>query len=157
MDVVDLRWRGTLTGAQPISGLAFLLASGNLFWAKTPEISPAPSVQLSLHAYADHAIERATLYGGHSRCLPTWHRCVRQGRFGGGVHCRNGRAHDRTRVMPCSGQPAALFVLLFPRDLLKVGRKRVWRVREEIALSFPPAIRELLTRRRTGSVLSELA
>ena len=49
----------------------------------------------------------------------------------------------------------AFLVFLIQRGLLKVGRKRLWRVRADIASSLPVGIRELLTRRRMGFVRSE--
>jgi hypothetical protein len=43
-------------------------------------------------------------------------------------------------------------VLLLQGRFLKTGRHRLWRMREELASSLPPRIRELLTRRRSGSI-----
>ena len=53
--------------------------------------------------------------------------------------------------------PAAFFVLLLPHRVLKMGRKRLWHVRDEIALSLPETVRGLLTRRRSGTISSTQA
>jgi hypothetical protein len=52
-------------------------------------------------------------------------------------------------------ESAAFYVLLVPGGVLEMGRKRLWRVRDEVASLLPANLRELLTRRRTGSVLAE--
>ena len=70
-DVVDFRWRGTLTCAGPIGGIALLVTTGNLYWVKGVEISSTLSVDVSLHAYADYRAERATFTAGMAgACLP---------------------------------------------------------------------------------------
>jgi hypothetical protein len=49
-------------------------------------------------------------------------------------------------------ETAAFVVLLIQGRFLKVGRQRLWRIREELASSLPQRLREILTRRRTGSI-----
>jgi hypothetical protein len=49
---------------------------------------------------------------------------------------------------------AAIFVLLLPRNLLTVGRKRLWRVRDQIVGLLPLDVRQLLTQRRSGTAPS---
>jgi hypothetical protein len=154
-EVVDLRWRGTLTGAGPISGIAFLLTAGNLYWAKAPEISLTLSVDVSLHAHAEYATERATftasMAGAHLPGIPVSITSDLA------EACTIEQSVVRTGRVSCVAQAnsVAFFVLLFQRGLLKVGRKRLWRVRDEIASSLTPGLRKLLTHRRTGSVRSE--
>jgi hypothetical protein len=151
-DVIDLRWGGTLTGAGPIGGIAFLLTAESLFWAKAPEISSSLSVAISLHAYADYLTDRATftarIAGTHLPGVPVSvgsnlaAACtVEQSVMSTGRVSRIAQANS-----------AAVFVLLLQQSLLKVGRKRLWRVRDEIASSLPPDMRELLTHRRTGAL-----
>ena len=151
MDVVDLRWRGALPGASPMGGMGFLLTSGNLYWAKAPEISPSISVDLSLHAYAQSkpggATFTASIAGAYLPGVPV--------SVGSDLADACRVEQDpviRTGRLSCLARAgsAAFFVLLFPRGLLKVGRKHLWRLRDEIASSLPAASRELLTRRRAG-------
>jgi hypothetical protein len=151
-DVVDLQWRGTLTASGPIGGIAFLSTAGHLYWAKAPKFSPALSVDISLHAYAEFTPERATftanMAGAYLPGIPVSvtsdleQACtveegvVRTGRVWRLAHAKS----------------AAFLVLLFPRGVLKMGRKRLWRVRDEVAGLLPENLRELLTHHRTGSL-----
>jgi hypothetical protein len=153
-DVVDFRWRGTLTGAAPIGGIAFLLTAGDLYWAKAPEISLALTVDVSLHAYAEYGADRATFTASIAGAyLPGTPVSVSSDVT---ESCSVQRGIVTTGRVSCLARAssAAFFVLLFQRGLLKVGRKRLWCVRDEIASSLPADIRELLSHRRTGSVLS---
>jgi hypothetical protein len=52
------------------------------------------------------------------------------------------------------GSPAAcaLVLLLFPVSVFRVGRAHLWRLREPFAATLPPALRLLLTRRRSGTL-----
>ena len=153
-DVVDVRWRGTLTGAGPIGGMAFLLTEGNLYWAKAPEISLALAVDISLNAYAQYETGRASFTASMAGAyLPGIPVCVSSDLT---KACTVEQGIVRTGRVSCLARAnsAALFVLLFPRALLKIGRKRLWRLRDEIASSLAAGVRDLVTRRRTGSVLS---
>jgi hypothetical protein len=153
-DVVDFRWRGTLTCAGSIGGIAFLVTTGNLYWVKGVEVSSTLSVDVSLHAYADYRAERATFTAGMAgACLPGIPVAVSSDSE---RPCRVEQGVVMTGQVSCLAQAnsAGFFVLLFPRGLLKIGRKRLWHVRDEITSSFPASIRELLTHRRTGRVLS---
>ena len=152
VNVVDLKWRGTLTSAGPIGGIAFLLSAGHLYWAKAPNISPELSLDVSLHAYADYMRDRATftasLAGAYLPGVPvSVDSDLAQA-------CTVQSSVILTGRVSCLAQTnsAAVFVLLFPRSLLKVGRKRLWRVGDEIAASLTPDVRELLTRRRSGTL-----
>ena len=154
-DVIDLSWRGTLSGAAPISGIAFLLTAADLYWAKAPDVSPLLSVRVSLHAYAESRTDRATftatIGGAYLPGVPV--------SVGSDLtqSCTVEQRALATGRVSCLAQAnsAAVFVLLFPSRLLKVGRKRLWRVREHIASSVTPDLRELLTHRRTGTLPRE--
>jgi hypothetical protein len=150
VDVVDLRWRGVLMSPAPISGIAFLLTQTDLYWAKAPEVSESLSVGVSLHAYADHTSGGATFSANMGGAyLPgvavTVHSKLEE-------VCALGQSSVRTGRVSCIAEAngVAFFVLLFQRGVIKVGRKRLWHVREVIASSLPPTPSELLTRRRSG-------
>src|SRR5918996_491787 len=51
VDVIDLRWRGTLACAEPIAGVAFLVTAAELFWSKSRSVASSLEVQVSLHAH----------------------------------------------------------------------------------------------------------
>jgi hypothetical protein len=150
VDVVDLTWRGTLTSASAISGLVFLHAAHDLYWVKTADASLTLPVDVSLHAYAGH--DRATFtasVGGATLPgipVPTSANLEESCALGPSV-LTTGRAASLARA-----GTAAVVVLVIQRRLLQVGRNHLWRVRDEIASSLPPTIRDLLTRRRTGVI-----
>jgi hypothetical protein len=151
-DVIDLRWRGTMMATGPVSGLAFLLTPENLYWAKAPDISPLLSVDISLHAYADYMTDRATftanIAGAYLPGVPvSVGPDLAQACTVGPSDIWTGRLTRLAQV-----NSAAVFVLILQRRLLKVGRKRLWHVRDDIASFLTPDIRDLLTRRRTGTL-----
>jgi hypothetical protein len=155
VDVVDFRWRGALTSAGPFSGIAFLLTADNLYWAKAPEVSLTLPVDVSLHAYAGYTTEGATftasLAGAFLPGAPV------AGSADLARACALGPNVLITGRVTCLARAnsAAFFVLLIQRGLLKMGRKRLWRLRDDVASSLPSGIRELLAHRRTGSVRSQ--
>jgi hypothetical protein len=51
-----------------------------------------------------------------------------------------------------SADRADILVLLIQAGLTKVGRNRLWRLRDEYASVLPPSAREVMTRRRTGAI-----
>lgn len=152
VEVVDVRWRGALTSASPFSGIAFLRTAESLYWAKAPEISATLPVDVSLHAYAGYTAEGATftasLGGAFLPGVPV------AGSPDLARACTLGPNVLITGRVTCLARTSSadFLVLLIPRGLLKMGRKRLWRLREDVAPSLPPVARELLTHRRTGVV-----
>jgi hypothetical protein len=151
MDVVDRQWRGALTCAEPMGAVAFLLASGNLFWVKSRELSATLPVEVSLHAWADYRPDRATfaavIGGAYLPGVPV----LAAPDVAGSCTVEPGTIRTGRVTCLARANPAALFVLLIPRRLLRMGRKRVWRVRDGVVASLPTGIPALLTRGRTGS------
>ena len=155
VDVVDARWRGALTCNAAITGVAFLAAGTSLYWVKAADASPLLPIGVSLHGYARFTSDGATFTASLADSnLP-------------GVAV----AGSADLVDACAFEPgilttgrvtcvartssASFFVLLMQRSCVKMGRKRLWRLREEIAASLPEAARQLLTHRRTGTVHSD--
>lgn len=58
---------------------------------------------------------------------------------------QTGRAH-----IVATAEGVAFVVVLFQRAEIKVGRNRLWRLRDELAAGLPQPVREILTRGRTG-------
>jgi len=155
VDVVDRWWRGTLTCPAPIAGIGFLVTASGLFWVKSSPAAATLPVAVSLHAYADYSAEQATFTA----------------EVGGAVLPGVPVACGSDLVQSCTLEPrrlatgrveqiaqantAAFAVLLIQGRFLKVGRRRLWRVREELASSLPPRVRELVTRRRASTIDSE--
>jgi hypothetical protein len=155
VEVVDFRWRGALTSAGLFSGIAFLLTADNLYWAKAPEVSLTLPVDVSLHAYAGHTAKGATFTASLAGAFLPGAPVAGSADLAG--TCALGPNVLITGRVTCLARTdsAAFFVLLIQRGLLKMGRKRLWRLRDDVASSLPPGIRELLVHRRTGSIRSQ--
>ncbi len=154
VDVVDLVWRGTLASPTAITGIAFLLTANGLVWAKAADASMTLPVDVSLTAYAGYTTERATFtasMGGAGLpgvSVPGSAILAEACALGPNV-LTTGRV-----VCLAEANTAAFAVFLIQRRILKVGRTRLWRLRDEIASSLPAGIRDLLTSRRTGVIRS---
>jgi hypothetical protein len=132
--------------------MAFLLTADNLYWAKAPAIAAALPVDLSLSAFADYSADRATFTanvgGAYLPGLP-----VPVGADLRAACTLGNNAVTTGRIARVAEtRSAAFFVLLFPREAISVGRKRIWHVRHELASVLPADLRELFTRRRTGTI-----
>jgi hypothetical protein len=152
VDVVDMIWTGSLVGATPIAALAFLAAPTGVHWVKSVPATFGQPVRLWLHAYADYSPSLATLGAsvgdGFLPAVPV--------AYAGspGDACAIGASPivtGRVSVL-ASADRADILVLLLQAGLLKVGRNRLWRLRDEYASVLPPRAREVLTHRRTGSL-----
>jgi len=155
VDVVDLRWRGTLAFSLPIGGIAFLATTDRVFWVKSLPAMPTLALDVSLHAYADHLPERATFVAGMGGAALPGIR-IECGRDLIGGCALRGSNLTTAKVEPIAEVSAATFaVLLIQGRFLEVGRRRLWRVREGLASAFPPRVREILTRRRCGTIGGE--
>lgn len=154
VDVMDRRWQGALSCPGSTAVMAFLLTADTLYYVKAPEMSLALPVDLSLHAYADDMPDRATftarLAGAFLPGVPVSIRSDVP------EPCTVPVEVVRTGRVSCVARAgsASVFVLLLPRIAVEVGRKRLWRLRQEVASSLPSEICELLTRRRAGSLRS---
>jgi len=151
-DVLDFRWQGALSSAVAISGIAFLLTSRAAHWVKAAKADMTLAVEVSFHACDGFRPEGATftasLADAHLPGVPV--RGARDPAAG----CTLGSGTLTTGRVTCLARTdeAAFLVLPLQRDLLKFGRSHLWRLRDEVAVSLPPEIRELLTRRRTGVI-----
>ena len=152
VDVIDLRWRGTLRCSVPIAGIAFMVTPADLFWVKSAPASLILPVEISLHAYAGYSAERATFAASMGdSVLPSVPIAC-------GVDlassCVVGPSRFTTGSVEQLAQAdkATFVVFLVQGRFLKVGRRRLWHLREELASSLLPRVREILTRRRTGVI-----
>ena len=150
VDVVDLRWRGTLTCSTPIAGVAFLMTATELFWVKSAPAALSQSVDVSLHAYADYSERQATFAAGLGGAIlpgvPVSHR----GDLASSCTVGASRLTTARVELLAQADHVAFVVLLIQGRFIEVGRHRLWRLREEVASSLPPHLRALLTRRRSG-------
>jgi hypothetical protein len=151
-NIVDAVWRAPIEAATPVVGLGFLHHRESLFWVKSEPASAEQVLRVSLTAYADQRVPGATFTGSFERtALP-----------GVPVHCgpdlesacaigparaEAGRPH---RVAEIDG--SAFVVVLLPAAVVKTGRNRLWRLRDELAAPLPADLRALFTRGRSGEI-----
>jgi hypothetical protein len=150
--VVDLRWRGTLACSAPIAGVAFLVRADEAFWVKSAPAALVQPVEMSLHAYEDYSPEHATFVGGMGGSILPGVPVPCAGDLAGTCTIAStpvitGRAQQLAQT-----GDAAFYVFLLPGRLLRVARHRLWRVRDELASTLPSSVREILTRRRSGTI-----
>lgn len=152
VEVVDWTWTGTLVGAGPIAAVAFLATSTSVHWVKAVP-APAQPIRLGLTTYAGRSSDRATLGASIGDAgLPGVPVAYRGSASDACMITTAPIATGRASAL-ASAENAVVVLLIIPREFLKVGRNRLWRVREELVSSCPPRVRELLTRRRSGRYL----
>jgi len=151
-DVVDLRWRGTLDCSVPIAGVAFLVSASNLFWSKSVPAASSLEVDVSLHAYADHSPKLATFAANIGGAALPGVAVPCGDDLAGACTLRKTRLVTARVKQLAQAHHTAFAVLLLQGRFLKIGRHRLWRIRDEFATSLPSRVRELLTRRRSGSI-----
>lgn len=152
VDVVDAQWSGTVESRTPLAGIAVLNTGTKARWVKSAPAMLNANIYVSFTSVGAHAPRRATFTARlHGAILPgvpvdvdgdvTVTRHLRTNRI------ETGRAHFLVEV------PGAAFVVLFlPSTVLKVGRNRLWRVLDDLALALPPELRRVLTKGRTGEL-----
>jgi hypothetical protein len=151
VDVVDQRWRGTLTGAVPIAGIAFLVTNAELFWVKSMPAAATLPVEVSLHAYADYSLKQATLTAGLAGSVLPGVPVACGPDLAGGCVVEPRRLTTSRLEQLVHAEEAAFAVLLIQGRFLKTGRGHIWRLKEELTSSLSPGVREVLTRGRSGS------
>ena len=152
VDVVDQRWRGTLTGAVPIAGIAFLVTTAELFWVKSMPAAAVLPVEVSLHAYADYSLKQATLTAGLGGAVLPGVPVACAPDLAGSCAVEPRRVTTSRLEQLAHAEEAAVAVLLIQGRFLKTGRGRLWRLKEELTSSLSPRVREVLTRGRSGSI-----
>jgi hypothetical protein len=150
-DVVDHRWHGTMTCGSPVVGLAFLVTPDTLYWVRSAPPALEPTVDVSLHAWAEYRQGRATFASGfHGSYLPgVPYEC---GDDPSAVCTIAPETSATGRAWKLAEVPGATFVLvLVPRNLVKVGRNRLWRFCDDFAANFPSDLR-VLAHGRSGTI-----
>jgi hypothetical protein len=150
VEVIDHRWQGAMRGAGPLVGIGFLITAGELWWAKSAPRNQILAVYISLSAWARGSDDRATFTGSVGECfLPG----VPVPFKGDVASCALGPERSATlRAHPVARLESVTFaVITLPARAIKVGRNRLWHLRDELASRIPEASRKILTRGRTGS------
>jgi hypothetical protein len=153
VEVIDAQWTGALTAEVELGAIAFLATAREIFWAKAPDVSTTLPVQILLSAFADSTPSSATFSASLGGTVLPGVRVVMRGRPED--VCAPGPEVLTTGRVICLAETtdAAFLAAALPRDVLKIGRNRLWRVRDEVARQLPATLRELLTRRRAGTLM----
>jgi hypothetical protein len=150
-DVVDRRWNGSLSCAEPIAGIAFLATPAEIFWAKSLPALSSLSVSIAFHAYADYRPNLATFTASLGGAMLPGVPVAREP-DASDDHIPASTPMETGRVQVLAEVDRAAFaVLLIQKRFLMVGRHRLWRLREKHAAGLPPRVHQMLTRRRNGS------
>ena len=152
VEVDDIYWRGTIECPVPLAGIAFLQTNSEIYWAKSGRPVQNPLVEISLHARAGYVERRATLATSLSGSFLPGVPVAFDGDLDascaiGASHLVTGRAHRVAKV-----DYATFVVILLQKDVVKMGRKHLWHLRDELALALPEDTRRVLTRGRTGVI-----
>lgn len=152
IDVIDWRWRGTVSSPASISAVAFMAIGGECWWSKSKPPQQSLDVELSLHTYADHLQDRATfnasIGGAFLPGIPvSW-----KGEPAAACRVSDEPLTVGRVVRLAETDEAAFAALILPGEMVTTGRHRLWRIRDRIAAELPAATRELLTRRRSGTL-----
>ena len=152
VEVMDVRWRGIAQCAAPLAGYAFLITPAEAFWVKSSPPQLDPSVEVSLHAWADGRLDRASFVGRltnafpPSVAVPCGPELVSACTLGSPATV-TGRLH-----LVAAAEGAEFAVLLVPRSVVKVGRNRLWRLRDEVASALSADVRGRFWLGRTGAL-----
>ena len=151
-NIVDAVWRGAIEAATPVVGIGFLAHRESLFWVKSGPASADHELVVSLTAYADQRVPGATFAPGFDgaqlpgvpvRCGPDLESACAIGP----ARAATARPH---RVAEIDG--SAFVVIVLAAAVVKTGRNRLWRLRDELAAPLPADLRALFTRGRSGEI-----
>jgi hypothetical protein len=151
VETVDWRWDGAFDSSSPLVGIALLVVDSGFYWVKSQPPVLRPAVSFSTHGWAARPCYVSVTGTFHGAFLPSAPAdasdeppasCVI-----GDPMASTGTPHVIGRL-----KEVAFAVLLLPASAVKVGRNRLWHLRESIAERLPRALRDLTTRRRSGEV-----
>jgi hypothetical protein len=151
IDVVDWRWEGTLEGDSPLVGLALLVTDERFYWVKSHPPADRPQVSFSMARWAGIPGSVSATGSFHGAYLPSLPIDVDEeppvACILGDSAVKAGTPHFVVQV-----KGVALAVVLLPASAIKVGRNRLWHLRETIAARLRPRLSVLLTRGRSGRI-----
>lgn len=152
VEVEDRMWQGTLHCPGDSGAILFLLTADSVRWVKAAMIAPTLPVEVSLHAYLGFARERSTFTGRMAGAvLPGVPVATPANLSDVCAHAPRTLQTGRVLVL-AQTEDAAFAAVVFPKAALKMGRNHVWRLRDDMASVLDPGIREVLTRRRSGTI-----
>src|SRR5204863_441239 len=135
--------------AAPLAGLALLSTPYGAQWARSAPAIANPPLEVSLSGYlpeADGATFTGRLHDAYLPAVPV--SCGRD--LTGTCTLATGPLVTGVLHRVAATTTAELSIVLLPGSALKVGRNRIWHLREELASALPAPLRAVLTRARTG-------
>ncbi len=149
IDTVDWRWEGAFEGPSSMVGLAILSTDECWYWVKSQPPVPRPEVGVSAHGWTTRPSTvsvAGSFHGVGSPSVPVELTDAPPSAFVMGPSiAMTGSPHVVARVARVT-----FAVVLLPASVVRVGRNRLWRLREPFAGKLAPGLRELLTRGRSG-------
>jgi len=148
--IVDLRFEASFAAAGEIVAVAFLRTAEAAHWVKCGPPAASLGVSIVLSRYADRRPPLASVACSIGRgCLPVVPVPAGED-LPASLRVATG-AHPLGTLRPLLRAPPLEFLaLLLPGPAVRMGRNRLWRLREEQAAALPGPLRSLLTRGRAG-------
>ena len=152
VETVDWRWEGTVESATPVAGIAIRVIDHRASWAKSqPAVAQAPLVILAT-GWAESPGSVSFSGGFHGASLPSAPVDLSAEPPASVVLGPSRTKTGLLHVVARAGR-AALAVVLVPGSAVKVGRNRLWHLRDEFASRLPPDLQRLMTRGRSGQLV----
>jgi hypothetical protein len=150
-ETVDWKWDGLFESVGTFVGIAIVATEHHLYWVKSgPPVAQAPaSVSASAWAGTPNSVSfSGAFHAAHPPSVPV------EIREEPPKACVIGASQTTTCMPHVTAQlgRAAFAVVLLPASAVKVGRNRLWHVRESIASRLSPELQRLLTRGRSGEI-----
>ena len=149
-EVTHARWTGVIECTLPLAGIAMLHTAGTIHWAKSNPPVMNPALGISLYASGPSVPTGAQFrLSFHETLLPSVP-----------IDCGPDLPASCTLASPpiatgrvfsaAHSADVTFALLLLPAPLTKVGRNRLWRLRDNVAAALPEPLRAILTRGRAG-------
>ena len=152
IDVTDFCWEGSLAGPTAMAAIGFLRTATALHWVKSCPPQPTMEITIAAEAHADCRPDMATVgFGVGGSQLPAVLVSVTPA-IPHSLPVVTGERAVCGLLSVMRATPVEFFVLLLPDHMVRVGRNRLWQLRDEHAAALPEQIRSVLTRRRRGDV-----
>lgn len=151
VDAFDVSWDGVFEGEIPLAGIALFRMGGRWQWAKSSPAVARPSVSLKFWGWRGRpeAIHVGASFHGARFPLPLVN-----------VHAEPSSACKLGEELVVPGVPhvvasiedIAFAIVVLPGTATRVGRNRLWRLRDQLAPALAPELRALLTHRSCGEL-----
>lgn len=150
-ETVDWRWDGAFESAAPLVGIALLVLDECFYWVKSHPPVARPAVSFSTHGWGARPCSvfvTGSLHGTYLPAVPV------EASGHPPASCFIGQPVTSTGTPHLVGrlERVAFAVVLLPASAVKVGRNRLWHLREAVASRLPPNLQRLVTKGRSGKV-----